>query len=477
MTNRSKTRLAALMMAALALTGCTSAVAGTSAVESAATRAITEPADNAAADAADAAGNSVNNAAAAGSLFDADELHTVAIDIPADSLADLLQTYADSGEKVWARATVTIDGTSYGDVGIKLKGNSSLRGVNASSSAETLPWRIRLDKYVDGQNVDGYTDVTIRGNSSSTSMNEAVALDLLGEAGLATEKAIETSFTVNGSAATLRLAVQNLDETWVEQNFPGAGADSVLYKSDADGDWSWRGEDGDYTTSFDVEAGPDDYAPLIELLDLVNNGSDAEKLARLPELVDLDSFATYLAFQDLVGNFDDIDGPGNNSYLFWDSATGMFTVVAWDHNLAFGASPGGRGVDAGMPPNGGGGRGGLTPPTDGVMPEGAPDGFTPPTDLPQDMTPPAGAAMPGAGGRGGFPGGMSHPLVDSFNAVDEWVAMRTAATAALTAELIDSGALDASVTHWQNLLTSSATELVDEDTISAEAEAIRTFVA
>ena len=44
---------------------------------------------------------------------------------------------------------------------------------------------------------------------------------------------------------------------------------------------------------------------------------------------------------------DDIDGPGNNSYLFWDSATGMFTVVAWDHNLAFGASMGGAGPEAG----------------------------------------------------------------------------------------------------------------------------------
>lgn len=58
--------------------------------------------------------------------------------------------------------------------------------------------------------------------------------------------------------------------------------------------------------------------------------------------MDLDSFATYLAFEDLVNNFDDIDGPGNNSYLFWDSATKKFTIVAWDHNLAFGVSPAGN---------------------------------------------------------------------------------------------------------------------------------------
>ena len=70
--------------------------------------------------------------------------------------------------------------------------------------------------------------------------------------------------------------MQNLDDDWMEQNFAGAGDGSVLYKSEAEGDWSWRGEDGDYSTSFEIEAGDDGedaYLPLISLLDLVNNGT------------------------------------------------------------------------------------------------------------------------------------------------------------------------------------------------------------
>ena len=44
-----------------------------------------------------------------------------------------------------------------------------------------------------------------------------------------------------------------------------------------------------------------------------------------------------------IDNRDDIDGPGNNSYLYFD-ADGRATVVAWDHNLALngGAKLGGR---------------------------------------------------------------------------------------------------------------------------------------
>lgn len=518
---RTHAYLAALVAGTVILAGCSAA--STVATTETSSPAITEPAGTASS--SDSTASSDSAAAqdvsapedTSGTLFDPDVLHTVSIDIPADTLTDVLQTYADSGDKKWAKATVTIDGATFTDVGIKLKGNSSLRGVTASSKAESLPWRIRLDKYVDGQNLGGYTDFTIRGSSTATAMNEAVALDLLGDAGLATEQAAETRFSVNGSAATLRLAVQNLDETWVEQNFPDAGADSILYKSDADGDWSWRGEDGDYTSSFEIEAGPDDYAPLIALLDLLNNGTDAEKAEKLPDLVDLDSFATYLAFEDLIGNFDDIDGPGNNSYLMWDSATKKFTIVAWDHNLAFGSGPGAGGQGA-FPGGGQGGQGGMRPggqggtaqngtgqggtdntgDASGNMPA-LPDGFTPPTDLPEGFTPPTDGALPtdgfpapggdgqqgdgqggapnGRGGRGGMPGGKSNPLVNAFNAVTDWTALKTAATQELQQTLIDSGARDESVAKWEKLLTGSATDLVSADTIAKEADTIRDFTA
>ena len=301
------------------------------------------------------------SAVASAALFDATRVHTISLTIDEAVLTDVLTSYVNSGDKKWASADVTIDGQQFSNVGIKLKGNSSLRGVSADSDPATLPWRIRLDKYVDGQNLDGYTDITVRSNSTSTSLNEAVALDLLAETGLASQQAMSTRFSVNGGTEVLRLTLQNLNEDWVKQNFPQAGADSILYKAEAEGDWSWRGADGDYSSAFGIETGPKDYAPLIELLNLLNNGTQAEITEKLPQLVDLDSFATYLAFEDLVNNFDDIDGPGNNSYLFWDSATKKFTIVAWDHNLAFGVSPAGN--SDGM----GGGAG-------GGMPSGAPSG-------------------------------------------------------------------------------------------------------
>lgn len=395
----------------------------------------------------------VVSSAATGSVFDASVVHSISVEVDADALKKMIQTYLDSGEKEWIKASVTIDGQTFTDVGIKLKGNSSLRGITTSTPAQELPLRIRLDKYVDGQAIDGFSDFTVRSNSTTTSLNEAVSLDLLRTAGLASERAIATRFSVNGGDAALRLTVQNLDDAWVAENFPDAGADSVLYKSDADGNWSWRGEDGDYTTSFEIEAGEDDYAPLIKLLDLVNNGSAEEIAEQLPDLLDVDSLAQYLAFQELVDNFDDIDGPGNNSYLFWDSASGKFTVVAWDHNLTFGA----RNV-------GGGGRGGGA---GGGRPGGAQ-----PTAAPASG---AGQAPANPGGGGGRGMSRANPLTDAFKANSEWSALYETKLAALKETLIASGALTTSLDAWVATLTAGASDLVPAATITSEADAIRSY--
>lgn len=393
-------------------------------------------------------------ATAADGVLDENLVHTISVQVDEVTLTTMIKTYLDSGDKEWITGSVTIDGETFTDVGLKLKGNSSLKGITADTPAAELPLRIRLDKYVDGQSVDGVSDFTVRSSSTETAMNEAVALDLLGDAGLATEDAIATRFSVNGSDEELRLTLQNLDRTWVDQNFPDAGADSVLYKSDADGDWSWRGEDGDYTTSFEVESGEENYAPLIQLLDLVNNGSAAEIAEQLPTLLDVNSLATYLAFEDTIDNFDDIDGPGNNSYLFWDSTTKKFTVVAWDYNLAFGTRNTG---------GGGGQRSGGERPA-GAAPSGAQSG---------GQTGGQAGGQPG-GGRGGM--SKDNPLSTAFLANAEWKALYEQATTDLQASLITDGTLTETVDRWSRLLTTGASDLVSTETITSEADKIRTYV-
>jgi len=394
-------------------------------------------------------------------VFDASLVHDISVEFDQADYDAMVATFDESGEKEWISASVTIDGTTFEDVGLRLKGNSSLRSVGTDSDPAEIPWLITLDEFVEGQSLDGYSQFVVRSNTSETALNEAVALDLLEEAGLAGEHAVATRFSVNGGAETLRLVVQNLDSTWDDENFP---ADGVLFKAEAGGDYSYRGEDpAAYEGIFDQETDKDEehYEPLIDFLEFVNNADDETFAAELGEYLDVDEFATYLAFEDLIANGDDIDGPGNNSYLRYDEESGRFTVVAWDHNGAFGGF--------GM----GGGAGGARP--DGAA---APGGMERPTGLPDGVAPPDGAQRPGGvgGGGAGGPGGGSNVLVERFMADATFGALYEQATADLTAALYDSGTARSVLDTWVAVLSEQAGDLVDDATIDSEASRISAYL-
>lgn len=413
--------------------------------------------------------------AAVPAVWDSTDLHTIEIDYEESDYEALISAYLNSGEKVWISATVTIDGEEFDNVGLKLKGNSSLRGLSEDADAsissdhpEDLPWIIRLDKYVDEQAMDGATEFVVRGNSSETSLNEAVALDLLSQAGLATEKAISVSFTAGDSEPSLRLVVENPNDAWMEREL----GDGLLWKSESDGTWDYIDDDPDsYKDAFDQEGGENDYEPLVAFLQFINESEDGTFSEDLGQWLDVDSFATYLAFQNVINNFDDIDGPGNNSYLYWDTDTAKMTVVNWDLNLAFGQQN----------------AGGMGGPPGSELPDGAdsPDGIDPqampsfdPDNLPEGMDRRKGAGpedfADGGKGEGAGSGMGGNILAERFLADDEFEALYDAAVEELTQSLFASGAAQDSLDTWSSMLTSEASDLVDPDVVSSEAADLTT---
>lgn len=461
-------------------------------------------------------------------LFDESAVHEITVDFDQDEYDAMIDAFTETGEKGYIQATVSIDGVTYERAGMRLKGNSSLAGLGgagfpgggarpgggppganddrsadaapstpeapstsqqgtdnsqrvgrggggpgggsgraSAEEPEQLPWLIRLDEFVDGQNHQGYEDIVIRSNTTESALNEAVALDLIAEAELASQEAMHTSFAVNGGEADLRLAIEHpSDDAWFGSWFEGDGA---LYKAESTGGWTYRGDDPDaYEDVFDQEGGDSvaGLAPLTEFLQFINESDDATFAAELSEWLDVEAFATYLATMDLIGNSDDIDGPGNNAYLWYDATTEQMTVVPWDMNLAF--EVGGFG--------GRGSPGEGSPPEDMQIPRDAdPEspGFQPPSDreLPEGFEPPEGAELPEGGGPGGFGRSGSNPLVEAFRAVPEFQQMIDGQRAALQASLVDSGTASDVLQSRIDVL-SQADDLIDQATLQEEANAI-----
>lgn len=405
--------------------------------------------------------------------LDPDSLHSVEITVDQSAYQEMITAYTSNQTKNWIEATVTVDGVAHEKAGLKLKGNSSLQGISADSEPQKLPWLVRFDKFVDGANHDGMTRMVIRASSSTSALNEAVALDLLAKTGLASEKAAHISLSVNGSDPVLRLTCQDLDESWVEQNFDVTG---LLYKAESTGDYTYRGTDESaYKDVFDQETGKANLTPLIEFLQFINESSDADFQSGLAQRVDVDKMVTYLAFEDVIDNFDDITGPGNNSFLWWAEQANQMTVVAWDHNCAFGLKPGAgqQGQGGGQPP-GGGGQG--QPPGGGQQPGGG----QPPGDggAPSNGQAPTGQPPGGAGGQqpgGGGSQTKANALVDRFNSLMDGETKVSAERDRLKQELYTSGVAQTILDARAKVLTDQAGSLIEQSAVEADKQTIAAY--
>ncbi|WLP87677.1 CotH kinase family protein [Corynebacterium stationis] len=388
----------------------------------------------------------------------------------------MLSTFREDGEKEYIRADITIDGTLIEDVGLRLKGNSTLQSLSNNSmgggggggmtqlfedNPEELPWLISFDEYEEGRAYQGMTEIALRpaASGSEVAINEALALELTAESGQITQDYTFTSVTVNGSESAARIVVDAPDTEWADEL--GSG---VLYKARAGGSLDYVGDDPtEYEDSFkQINAeGAYDLQPVMTLMKFLNESTDEEFAEELDDYVDTESFAKYLATQEILSNNDAMDGPGNNYYLWYDTTEKQFTVLSWDLNLALFGRGGGMG----------GGVGGMQQDTETGTATDIDDTATT-GEMPallDGMEMPGGEEGEGAGPSGGSDSGI---LKERFLDNEEFYAMYEQAYAELYEQLIASRYAEETL----NELTTRAEKAGDEGAATL-AESIRSSLA
>jgi spore coat protein CotH len=138
---------------------------------------------------------------------------------------------------------------------------------------------------------------------------------------------------LNDAAEQLFTISEVINETFLQSNFDYA--DGVLYKAELGSTLSYQGDDpSTYSGSFTQQTRENDadLAPLIEFMRFLSESDAATFDAELPDYLDVNSFATYLALCSLLVNNDSIIGMNNNYYLYYDDLAGRFTLLYWDGN-------------------------------------------------------------------------------------------------------------------------------------------------
>jgi hypothetical protein len=97
----------------------------------------------------------------------------------------------------------------------------------------------------------------------------------------------------------------------------------------------------DYTDRYELKTNEteNDWSDLIELLDVLNNSSDAELETELPARFEWNGLLHSLAMDNMIGNLDSYINSARNYYLYHDSTTFLWNWIHWDGNMAFGSYP------------------------------------------------------------------------------------------------------------------------------------------
>lgn len=170
-------------------------------------------------------------------LFDTSSMHT--IDITMDDWDSFIETCTD---EEYTACTVIIDNEAYKNVAIRAKGNTSLSSVEAYGN-DRYSFKIEFDHYDSTKNYYGLDKLCLNNIiQDNTYMKDYLCYQMMGYFGVDSPLCSYTYITVNGEDWGLYLAVEGIEESFLQRTY---GSDyGELYKPDSTGMGGGRGNGG-----------------------------------------------------------------------------------------------------------------------------------------------------------------------------------------------------------------------------------------
>lgn len=175
-------------------------------------------------------------------LFSTDKVHT--IDIVIDDWDSFIST-AQSEE--YSVCSVVIDGETMNNVGIRGKGNTSLSTVSSMDS-DRYSFKIEFDQYDNTKSYHGLDKLCLNNLiQDNTYMKDYLTYQMMSEFGVSSPLCSYAYITVNGEDWGLYLAVEAVEESFLQRNYGSNYGD--LYKPDSMSFGGGRGNGKDFDMS------------------------------------------------------------------------------------------------------------------------------------------------------------------------------------------------------------------------------------
>jgi len=247
---------------------------------------------------------------------------------------------------VWVTATITFEGSTWEHVGIRFKGNSSLRSAWSSGSLK-IPFKLDFDQFeddypeIDDQRFYGFKQLSLANNFNDGSyLREKVTADLFRDFGLASA---HTAFyevyidTGDGLAYHgLYTMVEMVEDTVISEQFVDNSGN--LYKPEGSGATFAEGSFNEAAFDKETNQGAEDYSDIQAVFEALHSDlrlSDPEAWrAELEAVFDVEAFLRWLAANTVLQNWDTYGVMSHNYFLYEDPEDGLVTWIPWDNNHA-----------------------------------------------------------------------------------------------------------------------------------------------
>ena len=289
-------------------------------------------------------------------LFNPTVMHTILLSMTEEE-ANRLNSSFQRGRREFAHADVTIDDVALVDVGIRFNINLASLGWTGDPDAQgeaqngaqpthdpqtsdnqnqaggnfSIPLLLRFDAFVDGQTCMGYRELvfTIPSQGISASMFVPPLVSFTARrAGLPGPYAAYAAVFLGEMNVLVTNISEIVDEGFLlrEYNDPagllfraGFGATLDITMANVE----------DITDTYRLDAGEEgaDVTPLVDFLRFLDEADNETFQTGLPDLLDVDAFATYLAVNALLSNTSSMIGMSSGYCLYYAPATGLFTVL------------------------------------------------------------------------------------------------------------------------------------------------------
>lgn len=244
----------------------------------------------------------------------------------------------------YVRADLEFGTNGFKDVGVRYKGNGTFL-----TSRRTLKRSLKVDlnQFVKGQKFAGMSQLNLHNSvRDPSSMNEAIAYGLFRQGGVPAPRTAyaRVFITVAGKHDRkyfgLYTLVEDVGNNFIEERF-GTSKGAILKPvtpnlfSDLGDDWKR------YNQTYDPKGSLSDEEKqrVIEFCKFTSRADGAEFAAKLPEYIDIDNFARYMAITVWLADLDGILGPGQNYYVYLNPKTQKFIFIPWDQDQTFGQFP------------------------------------------------------------------------------------------------------------------------------------------